>query len=231
MNKVAILQSNYIPWKGYFDLINSCDVFVLYDDMQYTKNDWRNRNKIQTRQGLKWLTIPVRQENLSQRINQTMTIDHRWRKKHWAMLSQNYAKAPYFKEHKEVFENIYLNMDDVYLSEINYKFIIAINEIMGIGTTIMRSDEFELMPGKSERLLDICQKLNADRYFSGPSAREYLDLDLFQQKGIQVEWMNYDNYPVYKQLNQCFEHGVSILDVIFNIGPESQKYLKSFSNE
>ena len=228
---VAILQSNYIPWKGYFDLINSCYVFVLYDDMQYTKNDWRNRNKISTNQGLKWLTIPVRQEKLSQRINETKISDARWSRKHWATITHNYTKAKYFDDYKDLFENLYLNMQEEYLSDVNYKFIVTINNILGIDTVIKKSSELELVQGKSERLLNICNTLGANEYLSGPAAMGYLDVQLFQQAGIGIEWMNYDNYPVYHQLHQPFEHGVSILDLIFNEGPESRNYLKSFNDE
>ena len=232
MNKtVAILQSNYIPWKGYFDLINSCDVFVLYDDMQYTKNDWRNRNKIQTNHGLKWLTIPVRQERLGQSINQTKISDRRWSRKHWTAITHNYSKARYFNNYKAIFEDLYINMHEGFLSEVNYRFILAINKIIGIDTVVKKSNEFNLTQGKSERLLDICKTLHANMYLSGPAAMDYLDVHLFQQEGIDVEWMNYDNYPVYKQLYQPFEHGVSILDLIFNEGPESKNYLKSFDDE
>lgn len=228
---VAILQSNYIPWKGYFDLINSCDIFVLYDDMQYTKNDWRNRNKVQTKQGLIWLTIPVRQEALSQRINETKISDTRWNRKHWKTITHNYTKAKYFKDYKDLFEDLYLSMQKELLSEVNYRFIVAINKIMSIDTVIKKSSEFNLVQGKSERLLDICKTLGADAYLSGPAAMDYLDVQLFQQEGISVEWMNYDNYPVYEQLHQPFEHGVSILDLIFNEGSESKKYMKSFYHE
>ena len=228
---VAILQSNYIPWKGYFDLINSCDVFVLYDDMQYTKNDWRNRNKIQTKQGLKWLTIPVRQERLSQRINETKISDARWNRKHWTTITHNYTKARYFNDYKELFEDLYLNMQEELLSEVNYRFIVAINEIMGVDTVIKKSSEFKLAQGTSERLLDICKTLDADVYLSGPAAMDYLDLQLFQREGIGVEWMNYDNYSVYGQLHQPFETGESRLELIFNEGPESKNYMKSFNYE
>ena len=114
MKKIAILQSNYIPWKGYFDLINMVDEFVLYDDVQYTHRDWRNRNKIKTSHGLKWLTIPVRQERFEQKIIETKVIDKRWNTKHWKSLVQNYSKAKYFNEYKYIFEelwNVPYNLD------------------------------------------------------------------------------------------------------------------------
>jgi len=228
MKKIAILQSNYIPWKGYFDLINKCDVFVIFDDVQYTKNDWRNRNRIKTNQGVKWLTIPVRQEGLDQRINQTKIADARWGRKHWASLSQNYNKSLFYKDYFEVFEHLYLTGNDIYLSEINYKFLNVINEILGIDTVIMKSEDFDLLDEKSERLLGICKSLKASTYISGPSASSYLNTEIFIQEGIAIEFMDYEGYKEYPQLYPPFVHDVTILDMIFNIGPNVTSYLKSF---
>jgi len=228
MKKIAILQSNYIPWKGYFDLINMVDEFVLYDDVQYTKNDWRNRNKITTSQGLHWLTIPVRQINIEQLIKDTKVSDSRWSKKHWSTIQQNYSKSKYFKQYKELFEDIYLNSNEEYLSVINYRLIKVINEILGIKTKISLSNDYDLVNGQTEKLLDICKQAGADCYLSGPAAKDYFDVTLAEQVGINVEWMDYSAYPEYKQLHEPFEHGVTILDLIFNEGPNATKYMKSF---
>ena len=228
MKKIAILQSNYIPWKGYFDLINMVDEFILYDEVQYTKNDWRNRNIIKTSQGLKWLTIPVRQKSLNQLIKDTKVSDPRWRKKHWATLSQNYSKAKYFKTYKEIFEQLYLSSNEEYLSEINYNFISTINQILGITTKLRYSSEFNLMNGQTEKLLGICKDSKADIYISGPSAKDYFNKELAKKENIQVEWIDYSEYKEYKQLHLPFEHGVSILDLIFNEGVDTTKFMKSF---
>ena len=226
MKKIAILQSNYIPWKGYFDIIGSVDEFVLYDDMQYTKNDWRNRNKIKTRNGLEWITIPVRVESLAQTIRETKIVNPLWRKQHWKTLAQNYAKAGHFKEYKDIFEELYLGATESYLSEINRKFISAINGLLGIATTIRCSSEFTLAPGKSERLLELCKTLGATTYLSGPAASDYLDAAIFAEAGIAVEWMDYSGYPEYTQLFPPFEHGVSIVDLLFNEGGNAPKFMK-----
>lgn len=229
---VAILQSNYIPWKGYFDLINSSDEFILYDDMQYTKRDWRNRNIIKTPQGLKWLTIPVEVKGkFFQSIKDVKVSDKNWYKKHWALIKQNYAKAKYFKDYNSIFERLYLETSEEFLSEINYRFIKEINKILGINTKIRWSSEFDLNVGKTEKLLGICKDCNASTYLSGPSAKGYLDEQLAREEGIKLEWMDYSGYPEYAQLNQPFESGVTVLDLIFNEGPESNKYMKSFKNE
>jgi len=229
MKKIAILQSNYIPWKGYFDLINSVDEFVLYDTAQYTKNDWRNRNKIKTSQGIQWLTIPIRQENLHQKIQDTKISDAKWNVKHWRAVTQNYAKAKHFKEYKELFESLYLECDDVYLSQINFRFMTAINAILGITTKIRWSSEFDLRDGKTQRLLGICQECQANVYVSGPSAKNYLDENLLREENINVEWMDYRGYNEYQQLFTPFDHGVSILDLIFNEGSNATHCMRSFS--
>jgi len=228
MKKIAILQSNYIPWKGYFDLINMVDEFILFDTAQYTKNDWRNRNKIKTKQGLSWLTIPCRQESLSQKIMDTCVSDHKWQKKHWSSIQQNYSKTPYFKQYKDAFEDFYLNSTETSLSQVNFKLIQIVNEILGIKTKLCWSSEFDLVEGQIEKLLGICQQAGADVYLSGPAAKDYFDESLAEKMNIQVEWMDYSGYPEYTQLHPPFEHGVTILDLIFNEGPNATQFMKSF---
>ena len=230
--KIAILQSNYIPWKGYFDLINMVDEFILYDDMQYTRRDWRNRNKIKTPQGLQWLTIPVEiKGKFFQKINETKVSEKDWAKKHWQSILRNYSKAKYFKDYKDIFEELYLTCDEEYLSQINYKFITTINEILEIKTKLRWSSEFELLDGQTEKLLGICKDCNADIYLSGPAAKDYFNEDLAKQENIKVEWMDYSRYKEYEQLNPPFEHGVTILDLIFNEGQNTRSFMKSFKQE
>ncbi len=219
---VFITQSNYIPWKGYFDAIRQADVFVLYDDMQYTKGDWRNRNKIKTPNGLQWLTIPVKVKGLDQRINETPVADQLWRKKHWKTIVQNYRNAPHFEKFSSVFEALYNGQEEM-LSEINHRFIIAINEILGIETRVMQSSELQLRGDRNEKLVNICKDLGASTYLSGPAAKVYLDESQFKTEGIQVSWIDYSGYPEYPQLYGNFEHSVTVLDMIFNLGPESRK--------
>lgn len=231
MNKIAIVQSNYIPWKGYFDLINVVDYFVLYDDVQYTRRDWRNRNKIKTASGLKWLTIPVESKNhYLSKINEITIADDSWPSSHWNTIVHHYVKAPFFQQYRELFEDLYLNCQERHLSQINYRFIKAINEMMGLKTQILRSDQFALPEGKSERLLSICKALKADEYISGPAAVEYLDVDLFATEKVRVRWMDYSGYSEYPQMYPPFEHGVSIIDMIFNTGPAASHYLKGLGS-
>jgi WbqC-like protein len=226
--KIAILQSNYIPWKGYFDLINMVDEFVFFDEVQYTKNDWRNRNKIKTSQGAQWLTIPVKQKSLNQKICETEIVVPNWNQKHWRAIQLNYSNTSNFNEYREIFEKLYLDCNEMYLSEVNYKFIEVINRILGIKTKIRWSTEFDLAEERTEKILGICKDCNASIYLSGPAAKGYLNEELIKKNNIDIKWMDYNGYSEYKQLSPPFEHEVTILDLIFNEGPNACKYMKSF---
>lgn len=227
MKKLAILQSNYIPWKGYFDIIQSVDEFILYDDMQYTKRDWRNRNKIKTPDGMQWLTIPVEtKEKFFQKINQTEVADHKWVDKHWKTIKYNYRKAPFFDNYELIFEEIYKKcIETSKLSEINYLFIKEICNILEIETKITWSSDYKLVDGKTERLVGLCKEAKADIYISGPAAKDYIDESLFTKENISLEWKSYFNYPEYNQLYGEFVHQVTVLDLIFNMGPSARNYI------
>jgi hypothetical protein len=227
--KVAILQSNYIPWKGYFDLIHMVDEFILYDDMQYTRRDWRNRNKIKTPNGLLWLTIPVEVKGrYYQRIRETKVSENNWKQNHWKTICYNYSKASFFEDYKDLLEELYWGCEKIFLSEINYEFIMAINKILGIKTKISWSSDYNIIDGKTERLVDLCIQANATEYISGPAAKDYIDERLFKENNIRLTWIDYSGYPEYHQLYPPFEHTVSIIDLIFNEGPNATKFMKSF---
>ncbi|MGC8483930.1 MAG: WbqC family protein [Thermodesulfobium sp.] len=228
---IAILQSNYIPWKGYFDIIGMSDEFVLYDDVQYTKGDWRNRNKIKTPNGTEWLTLPVNSKGrLTQGLKiQEVTIkDPSWGHHHWKTISQNYSKAPFFKEYSPFFADFYLKNTETLLSQVNYQLIKIVCHILDIKTRLSWSIDYSLSEDKNLRLVEICQQLQATHYLSGPAAKSYLDEALFKKNNIDVLWMDYSGYPEYTQLYPPFEHGVSIIDLIFNEGAQAQKYMKGF---
>lgn len=224
---VAIVQSSYIPWKGYFDLINSVDEFVLYDDMQYTRRDWRNRNRIKSLAGSKWLTLAVEVKGkYSQKINQTLVADPDWATQHWNKLANAYGKAPFFEQCRGMVHDWYSQAaHSIRLSDINRFFIVKICDFLAITTKISSSSDYRLTDGKSERLLRLCLDTGADTYLSGPSAREYLNVEMFNQRGVAVQWMDYGDYKTYPQLSDEFEHAVTILDVIFNCGPRSREYV------
>ncbi len=227
--RVAVIQSNYVPWKGYFDIVNLVDEFVVYDSVQYTRRDWRNRNRIKTPQGLRWLTIPVEVKgNYFQRINETRVSDPRWARRHWRSLSRNYAHALFFDEYRLWLEELYLGSDDVLLSAINERFIRGICELLGITTRISLSPAEEPGGEKSERLVQLCERAGATEYVSGPAGRGYLEEQRFARAGIAVTYMDYSDYPEYPQLFPPFEQEVSILDLILNTGPHARRYMKSF---
>lgn len=227
--KVAIVQSNYIPWKGYFDLINLVDEFILYDDMQYTRRDWRNRNKIKTQNGLKWLTIPVKVKGkYLQKINETEIDDIDWSKKHWQSIIENYGKTKYFNDYRDEFEELYIECNENLLSRINYRFIIKICQLIGINTKISFSMEYYFKGEKTEKLVDLCKQVSATEYISGPAAKSYINEELFEEANIALNFMDYSGYPEYYQLFPPFEHSVSIIDLILNEGPDTKKFMKSF---
>jgi hypothetical protein len=225
---IAVCQSNYIPWKGYFDLIRSSDEFVIYDIAQYTKNDWRNRNRIRTSRGSDWLTIPVQTSGrFGQPIHDVLVKDHHWARAHWKTIQQNYRRAKYFPEYKMIFEDLYSQAEKLeHLSDINLLFLHGINQLLEIRTPIRLAQTLDLPAGQSERLVSICLQLEGTYYLSGPKGQSYLNVDLFRRNGIQVGWMDYDNYPEYVQLFQGFDHHVSIIDLIFNAGPNSFQYMR-----
>jgi len=228
--RVAILQSNYIPWKGYFDIINMVDEFIIYDDMQYTKNDWRNRNKVKSPTGPQWLTIPVEVSGkFGQTIREAVIGDRGWAPRHWKTICQNYARARHFRQYQEFFEGLYLGPLSRFLSEVNYTFIVAICGLLGITTRITWSSEYELVPGKTERVVGLCKQAAAGAYLSGPAARDYLDEAAFEREGIRLTYIDYACYLEYEQLFPPFEHGVSVVDLILNAGPDAPQYMKSFS--
>ena len=228
--KIAILQSNYIPWKGYFDIIASVDEFIFYDEMQYTSRDWRNRNKIKTANGLKWLSIPVNNKGhqiTGLKINEVKITDNSWVKSHWETIKLTYSKTPYFKEYKTLFEDLYLScLDEEFLCNVNYKFITAINNLLGITTKLSFDKDYGIIEGKTERLLDLVKKAQGTEYLSGPAAKDYIQPEIFSNNKIKLSYMDYSNYPEYQQLYPPFEHGVTILDLLFNCGPYAKNYMK-----
>lgn len=217
--KVVILQSNYIPWKGYFDLIHDADIFVYYDEVQYTKNDWRNRNRIYTRNGLQWLTIPISQDAVKQKISEVTLPDPRWQQQHHKTLAMGYARAPYYHQLKPLLEEAYLSNTWLRLSAVNRFFIEKISRAIGIQAVFRDSKEFSLVGDRVERLVNLLKQLGADTYISGPAARDYLSDHeyLFAENNISIKYKDYSGYPPYTQLSQPFENAVSILDMIANL--------------
>jgi hypothetical protein len=227
----VIVQPSYIPWRGFFHLIMKADVFVFYDCVQYDDRGWRNRNLIKTPNGLQWLTIPVNAKGAQ--INATPINDIRiiwdspWNKKHWGAVKHNYAKAPHFKSYASLLEGFYARRDTL-LADFTCDLTVAIAQELGIQhTQFVRSSTLPAVQGtKTDRLLSIVAHLGAKHYICGPSAKAYIESDKFAAAGITIEYMTYD-YPEYPQLHGAFEPRVSILDLLFMVGPEAGRFIWS----
>jgi hypothetical protein len=224
--RLAIVQSCYIPWKGYLDFIDRVDEFVLLDDAQYTRRDWRNRNRVKTSHGTQWLTVPVQVKGrYLQRIDETHVSDAGWAERHWKTLQHTYASAPCFDEVRDAIEEAYARVaDEPRLSSVNRTLLEAIFPLLGIETTLSWSADYPGEGARTDRLLEICLAAGASEYVSGPAARTYLDEAAFAAHGITVSWMDYGGYPEYDQLYPPFEHTVTVLDVLFHTGREAPRF-------
>jgi len=216
--RAGIIQSNYLPWRGYFDFINSVDVFVFHDDLQYTKGDWRNRNRIKTPQGLRWMTVPVHYRQTSQLICETeIDYSRNWRNEHLALINAHLGKSPYVADVRGIVEPIFESKPAT-ISELNIGLIEATCRYLGISTTLRASSDFRLEGAKTERLIHLLTALDATTYVSGPAAKSYLNEHSFRDAGIELEYKTY-LYDEYPQLWGPFEGAVSIIDLIANCGP------------
>lgn len=225
MKKVAILQSNYLPWKGYFDIIHDVDLFIFYDDVQYTRRDWRNRNKIKTPRGCEWLTVPTTGDR-EQLIHEVMLTDPKWQGNHWKTIKQSYCKAPFFAHYCALFEDVYLGQEWSHLSMLNQHLIKLISrDVLGITTEFVDSRVYAATAAKQERIIELLEKCDARYYLSGPAAKAYIDEKQFAKTGIVLAWKDYSGYPEYEQAHPPFEHGVTILDLLFNVGPKAPWYI------
>lgn len=224
---VGILQSNYLPWKGYFDLIERVDEFIFHDDLQYTKGDWRNRNRVKTETGSHWLTIPCGIDE-KRKICEVELEDDRWQRRHWQRIYQYYRAARHFRLYSDFFFDFYTGHRWTNLSELNQHLITSIaRDALEIETRFLDSRCYDLQLKKGPRVLELLRKVDADVYLSGPAAKNYLDADDFESSGIELRWMTYGTYPKYPQFGSPFEHRVSILDLLFHCGPESKRFFRA----
>jgi hypothetical protein len=224
----VILQPSYLPWRGFFDLIHRADVFVFYDDVQYDKHGWRNRNRIKTANGTQWITIPVGSKgNVSgglQLMDVRVQWTQDWARKHAMTIRQAYAKAPFYADHAAMIEGFFAQRPDR-LVDFTIDTAIALAKVLGIThTRFVRSSELGIEGDKTERLIRILQHVSATHYISGPSAKDYLDEAMFAAANIGLEYIVYD-YPEYEQLHPPYDPGVSVLDLLFMKGPEAPRYI------
>lgn len=224
--RICIIQSCYLPWRGFFDLIGRCDEYVIFDRMQYVKRHWHNRNRIKTGNGVEWLTIPVVTKGRFEQPIDEVEIEKAWAEKHWRALELAYRRAPFFDSLAPAVKSWYESADkQILLTDVNEIFLRRVAELLGVTTRFTRDRAYPSSGVKTERLLSIARAAGADRYLSGPSARDYFDEALFAAAGIATEWMSYDGYREYPQLHGGFEQAVTVLDLLFNTGPEAPRYL------
>jgi hypothetical protein len=217
-----------VPWRGFFDLIGRCDEYVIFDHVQYVRRHWHNRNVIKTAAGLTWLTIPVLSKGRYEQMIDEVEVEKSWAEKHWRAIELAYGRAPFFENLADTVRGWYERAaKEARLTEVNAIFLKEIVALLGLRTRIVRDDAYPAQGVKSERLLQIVRAAGADRYLSGPSAKTYFDEPLFANAGIAVEWMSYDGYAEYPQLHGPFAPAVSVLDLLFNVGPDAPRYLRA----
>lgn len=228
--KVGILQSNFLPWLGYFDFIRETDLFIIHDDLQYTKGDWRNRNKIKTPRGVEWITVPVHYRSTSQLIEET-PVDYSspWTRRMLNRIRESYRHAPCFEPYFSELSEL-LSQPAPSISDLDLRLIHWVCRNLEIGTPIRMSREYHPQGTKTERLIGILTQVQASTYLSGPAARAYLIPEMFEQAGIRLEYKQY-NYPAYEQLYPPFELGVSVIDLLFMKGKDATFYLEHKEKE
>jgi hypothetical protein len=221
MTTVVVLQPGYLPWLGFFDQMRRCDIFVYYDDVQFDKNGWRNRNRIKTAQGAQWLTVPVRHSGrMGQRVCDVEIEDTRpWVEKHLRAIAQSYAKAPFLDRYLPDLDAVF-RREWLLLLDLDLALAALMCRWLGVERRVLRASELGITGGQSERLANICRHLGADRYLTGPAARDYLDIGCFASTGIEVLWHDFA-HPVYPQLHGEFLPYMSALDLLLNVGPDS----------
>lgn len=223
---IGILQPGYLPWLGFFEQMHRSDVFVIYDDVQYDKDGWRNRNRIKTANGIQWLTVPVLMKFEQHPLIKDVMIDNsvNWRKKHFSSIGQNYSKALFYKKYIGIFEDVY-STNWEYLIDIDLTLIKLLAECLGIDSDkIVRSSSLNITGDKIGKLIKICQHFGADIFYEGASGKNYIDPDIFLSHGIKVEFQAY-RHPVYNQLYGDFIPYLSAIDMLFNCGDKSPSVL------
>lgn len=223
--RVVVNQPTYIPWMGYFAMIDIADVFVFYDDVQFSVQSWQQRNRIKTGNGTQWLTVPIKKD-FGQRIcDVRIDTDQIWRKKHWKSIEQAYSSAPCFSEYGAYLTDIY----DVYwlkLSDFNIYAIRWISELLDIRQPLWkRSSDIQTEGNKTDRLLPILREVGCSEYISGLAAKNYLDVEKLESEGIKVKWFDYE-HPAYPQIRGEFISHLSVIDLILNNGKESINYIR-----
>lgn len=225
-NTISVHQSQYLPWLGYFDKIDKSDAFVFLDKVQYKKREYQNRNKIRTKEGWIWLTVPVVTKGRYDQKICEVEIDNtfRWTSKHWESIKLSYSRAPYFKKYYDFFEDLY-SSNWQKLMDLNVHIIQYLVRCLDIKTNIYFESDLKTGGISTERIIEICKRLRAKVYLSGAGGKDYLDEQRFVQEGIQLKYQHFE-HPVYTQLHDKFEPYMSVIDLLFNYGDESSKVIR-----
>ena len=225
---IAIHQPQYLPWLGYLDKIDKADVFVILDNVQFKKNEWQNRNRIKTAQGCQWITVPVLYR-FPEKINEVMINNKaHWGRKHLQALITNYSKSPCYDKYISFFENIFSRNWEC-LVDINVEIIKFLITTLDLKTRLVMASDLELREGSTERLIDTCKTLESNKYLAGKDGNKYMNLELFDQEGIEVIFQDF-KHPVYNQLFGDFEPYMSAIDLLFNCGDDSLEILRGQTN-
>ena len=225
MKRVAVLQSNYIPWKGYFDMIHDVDLFIFYDEVQFTKNDWRNRNLLIMNGEPRWITVPVG-DSIHRKIEEVKINNAVWQKKHYHTIEMNYGRSPFYKKYIDFFHHVYMEKKWEYLYQLNRYLIEHISyDFLKIKTKFDDSKNYFSYGAQNEKLLSLLQSAHTDIYVSGPAAKDYIVEEDYEKAGIQLIWKDYSGYPQYPQNASPFTHYVSILDLLFQVGEDAPYYI------
>jgi len=226
LTTLAVLQPGFVPWLGFFDQMIRSDVFVLYDDVQFDKHGWRNRNRIKTANGTTWLTVPVRHSGLQDQLIHEVRIDNSrgWAHKLVETVRQAYARAPYREPYSVQFAEVLAEPWERLL-DLDVRLIGLMSSWLDVGTHVVRASELGIEGSQSGRLIEICRHFGASRYLSGNAAKAYLDIEMFDKARIEVVWQDYV-HPRYRQLHGEFVPYLSALDLVLNMGPESPKVMR-----
>jgi hypothetical protein len=228
MKTVTIHQPNYLPWLGFFSKISHSDCFIIFDNAEYTKNSVTNRNKIRTKDGWGYLTIPIDRKFYGTEIHEvTLPRDKNWMETHWKTIKQNYTKSDFFNLHQDFFESLY-HGDFGYLWQINEKVISYLLRCFETDVEVIKASELNVDPNlrKTDMLIACLRGVGADIYLSGPSGRDYLDFEKFAQNNIELKFFEFQ-HPVYKQTYSGFEPAMAAVDLLFNVGPQASEIIKA----
>lgn len=225
MLSVGIIQPNFIPWRGYFDFISRVDIFLFHDDLQYTKQDWRNRNKVRLLNGTStWLTVPVKASTQSLIMDVEIDYSSDWMAKHLNIVKSNYARSPHFERYFPTFKDILLARHRL-LSDLDIVLCQQICEWLDIRTPLKKASDFGFDGVKDDKIIQLVKAVGGTRYLSGPAAKSYIQPDLWKAANLELEYIEYPNYAQYPQISEPFDPAVSVLDLLFMTGPDAPRYI------